>query len=114
MEVFILKEKSKLVKQSNPVAIPKVFIVVVLALFSVLTAVAVVQYGFMGIFAQAFQNFATIQVFVDLFIASSLIMVWMWFDAKENGRMFWPWALVTLAIGSFGPLLYLLVGKRRG
>ena len=92
----------------------KVFLVTGLILLSLLTAAAVVQHGFVGIFSEAFQNFATIQIFVDLLIALIFVLIWMWFDAKKNNCPFWPWALLTLAAGSFGPLFYLLFYKSKG
>ena len=42
-------------------------------------------------------------------IALGLFLVWMWRDAKAEGRNPWPWILITLATGSIGPLIYLLV-----
>jgi hypothetical protein len=93
--------------------LPAPLLVVVLILFSILTGVSVFHHGLIGIFTEAFRNTATMQVFFDLFIALFLVMVWMWHDAKSSDRLFWPWAVLTLAIGSFGPLLYLLFGKRR-
>jgi len=47
----------------------------------------------------------------DLVIALSVFLVWMWRDARAIGRNPWPWLVMTLAIGSFGPLLYLLTRK---
>lgn len=92
--------------------IPKKVIITILVLFSPLTVVAVLQHGFLGIFTEAFNNYATIQVYVDLLIALFLILMWMRDNAKKTKRSFWPWALLTLVAGSFGPLLYLLSRKR--
>ena len=47
----------------------------------------------------------------DLVIALTLVMVWIWHDAKATGRKTWPWIVATLVLGSFGPLLYLLTRK---
>jgi hypothetical protein len=81
---------------------------VTLVLFGALTAVALGHHGFRGIFETIFQSWAGVQVFVDLAIALSLVLVWMWRDAKATGRKIGPWIVITLVAGSFGPLLYLL------
>jgi hypothetical protein len=82
-----------------------------LILFGVLSAEAIWQHGYWGIIAPQFQSFGGGQVFADLVIALVLVMVWMWRDAKATGRNVWPWIVVTLALGSFGPLIYLLTRK---
>ena len=65
----------------------------------------------LGIFEPHFKSFGGAQVFVDLVIALTLVLVWMWRDAKASGRNIWPWIALTLATGSFGPLFYLLTRK---
>ncbi|MFN2427516.1 MAG: DUF2834 domain-containing protein [Candidatus Binatia bacterium] len=86
-------------------------LVVTLVLFGALTAAAVWQHGYWGILEPHFQSFGGAQVFADLAIALALVLVWMWHDAKATGRNVWPWVLVTLTFGSFGPLFYLLTRK---
>ncbi|MFH7242268.1 MAG: DUF2834 domain-containing protein [Spirulina sp.] len=85
----------------------------VVALISLggISAVALWQYGYLGIFATEFQSTAGMQVLADLVIALSLFLVWMWRDAKATGRNPWPWLIMTLTMGSFGPLFYLLTQK---
>lgn len=51
------------------------------------------------------------QVLADLVIAVSLAMYWMWTDAQKTGRNPWPWLLLSLAAGSFEPLLSLVTRK---
>lgn len=90
---------------------PRILLLITLILFGALTVAGLWQEGLSGIVAPHFQSFAGGQVFADLVIALSLAMVWIWHDAKAHGRTPWPWILATLALGSFGPLLYLLTRK---
>ncbi len=89
----------------------RTLLTVTLILFGALTAAALWQHGYWGIIAPHFQSFGGGQVFADLVIALTLVMVWMWRDAKATGRNAWPWIVATLALGSIGPLLYLLTRK---
>ena len=89
----------------------KTALALVLIPFSVLTAGALWQVGYPGLFTQQFDNYGTWQVLFDLFIAVGICMYWLWTDALKTGRNPWPWLLLSLAAGSFGPLLYLLTRK---
>lgn len=80
----------------------------VTAAFGLLTAAAVWRHGYAGIFLWQLQNLAGLQVLADLAVALSLVMAWLWRDARALGRNPWPWLLLTLLAGSFGPLGYLL------
>ncbi len=90
----------------------RTLLTIVLIPFSALSAVAVWQHGYWGILAPHFQTTGAAQVLADLVIALSLVMVWMWNDAKTKGRKVVPWIALTLVAGSFGPLLYLLTERR--
>jgi hypothetical protein len=98
-------------RRSVTPVIPRKVLILVLALFSCLTAVALWRHGYWGIVEPHFQSFGAAQVLADLVIALTLALVWMRADAKRTNRAFWPWLALTLAAGSFGPLLYLLAGK---
>ena len=89
----------------------RLLIVVTLILFGALSIEALLAHGFIGIFMSPLQSLASTQIFCDLLISLTLVLIWMWHDAKASDRNFWPWLIVTLALGSFGPLLYLLTRK---
>jgi len=84
---------------------------IVLADFAALNVYVVAKYGYAGFFELALANGATIAVLVDLVIALSLVTVWMWRDARDSGRAFLPYAILTLLFGSIGPLAYLIGGS---
>jgi hypothetical protein len=44
--------------------------------------------------------------FVDLSLSLGLVLVWMRHDAGERALPFWPYAVITLAVGVAGPLAY--------
>lgn len=90
---------------------PRIVLLVTLALFGALTAVALRTHGYVGLFTDHLQTWGGVQIFVDLVIALVLVLTWMWRDAKATGRNIWPWVLATLALGSFGPLGYLLTRR---
>lgn len=84
---------------------------IILILFGALTATALWQHGYWGIFEPHFKSYGAGQVLADLVIALSLAMLWMWHNAKATGRNARPWLALTLVTGSFGPLIYLQTAK---
>ena len=91
----------------------KPLLILVLVAFGAFTAFAVWHDGLAGIFAAITHSYGSMQIFADLVIALSLVMAWMWRDAKSTGRNVWPWIIATLVAGSFGPLLYFITGKQK-
>jgi hypothetical protein len=91
----------------------RVLLFIVLVLFSILSGLALVNHGFWGIIEPHFKSFGAAQVFFDLVIALSLVLVWLVRDARKAGRNPIGWVLLTLVSGSFGPLIYLLTAKER-
>lgn len=89
----------------------KPLLLAILGLFGALTGVALWQHGYWGIFEPLVRTTGGAQVLVDLCIALGLFLVWMFRDARRLGRNPWPWVVLTLAAGSFGPLLYLLTRR---
>lgn len=89
-------------------------LIAVILAFGALSALALVEHGYLGIFAFHFTSSAGMQVLSDLVIVCALAMIWMLLDARRTGRRVWPFLVMTVTLGSFGPLLYLLVGELQG
>jgi len=81
---------------------------VILCNFAALTGYAVYQYGYLGFFEQVTANAATVTALADLVIALSLVIAWMVRDARARGVSALPYVVLTLLLGSVGPLLYLI------
>jgi hypothetical protein len=90
----------------------QILIGIVLAVFGFESAYAIYHYGYVGFFQEIMKSYAAQLAVFDLVIALSLVTVWMWNDARARGTSFWPYAALTLAFGSVGPLLYLF--RREG
>jgi len=91
----------------------RIALIIVFLAFLDVTALAVYHHGYLGFFELGLANAATRALSADLVIALSLVSWWMWHDARARGASFAPYFLVTLAFGSAGPLLYLIVRERR-
>lgn len=85
-----------------------VALVVVITLFATLTGLALHDVGYLGILLPHFKSWGAGQVLADLVIMCTLGCVWMVQDARERRLKAWPFVILTLAAGSFGPLGYLV------
>ena len=81
----------------------------VLCDFAVLSAWAVSQVGYVGTFEHAFASPGGIQLFVGLCVALGFVAIWMVRDARRSGVSPMPYLLLTVALGSVGPLVYFVV-----
>lgn len=86
------------------------FVVAVTAAFAAYTAWVVARIGYLGFYEQLLATPAGWQVLVDITIALFLVLSWMRRDARRARRRFWPYAALTLGLGSLGPLVYLVLG----
>lgn len=92
----------------------KPLLTAILVVFGALTAYTLAHYGgLLPWLAFYTQDPASWQIFADLVITMCLLLVFMRRDAQTNGRPFWPWAAFSLAVGSFGPLLYFITAKKK-
>ena len=90
---------------------PRILALITFVAFVAWTVYLCRGYNYLTFFQPILSSGPGIQVLTDLTIAQSLILIWMFRDAGKAGRTFWPYLLITVAFGSFGPLLYLILGK---
>lgn len=83
--------------------------VLLLVGFSALTAEVVLHDGYTEWLRIAFANRSAGLLLVDLTIALSMVVGWMIKDARARGATVWPFAVLTVLLGSVGPLAYLVV-----
>jgi hypothetical protein len=92
----------------------KAILIVVLILFGALTGYSLYLVGgVLELILVHLRHPAGWQIFADLVICMCLLLVFIKRDADATGRPFWPWAVFSLAVGSFGPLLYFITAKRK-
>lgn len=88
-------------------------LILVILAFGALSAYALMDVGYLGIFDYHRHSSAGWQVITDLVIVCTLAIFWMISDARKTGRNPWPYVVITVFAGSFGPLFYLLAGEFR-
>jgi hypothetical protein len=80
---------------------------VAFVVFTVWTAQIVLEHGYTGFITLSLEEDWAAQMFVDLVIALVIALGWLIGDARRRGRAAWPFVVMTLFLGSIGPLLYL-------
>lgn len=84
-------------------------LVAVLVEFTALSAWLFSGYGSLAeVWASLTGSGLAIQLFVDLCIALTIVMVWMVKDARAHGINPAPYVVLTVCTGSIGPILYLI------
>lgn len=86
-------------------------LILVLAAFGAFSLYAMWEVGYLGIWQAGMASVGAWQLLLDFVITSLILLGFVWRDARQAGRAFWPFAVLTLATGSFGPLLYLLLER---
>ena len=86
----------------------QIAVTAVLIAFLAQEAYALYVYGYLGFFETLLGSIAGASTFLDLVVALGLVCVWMTNDAREHNVSPIPYLLITLALGSAGPLLYLI------
>lgn len=89
-------------------SLSKILLAVVLADFVALNAYAIYTEGLSGLIAAATASPMAWAITADLCIALGLAVVWMVRDARDRGISVVPYAVLTMCLGSVGPLVYLL------
>lgn len=79
--------------------------------FTAVTAYALADVGYLGVIEQLLAGPANWQIAFDLVAALLLVLVFVFRDARARGRNPWPYLAMTLALGSFGPLLYFALAR---
>jgi hypothetical protein len=92
---------------------PSRLAVLVLIPFSLLSVYALFDVGLWGIFGPLLNGSGGWQVFADLVIALVLVLIWLVNDALVAKRNPIPWVVLTLLLGSIGPLLYIVAFKTK-
>jgi hypothetical protein len=87
-----------------------VFYESVFLLFAGFTAYVIVQDGVAGFVSLAGTLFGSLwgtQLAIDFVLALTVALGFVVVDARARGLVWWPYAVLTLCLGSVGPLAYL-------
>lgn len=91
----------------------RILLVCVTIAFTAFTAWLVLTNGYVACWKQLLSTPLGWQVTADISIALFFVLSWIRRDARATSRPFWPYAAVTLTLGSLGPLFYFLLGPAK-
>jgi hypothetical protein len=83
----------------------------VAVLFTAYSTLVVVEHGYTGFLQLAWREPWALQMLIDLSIALTIVSSLLVVDARRRKRAAWPWVLVTVLLGSVGPLWYLALRR---
>lgn len=81
---------------------------VILLAFTAYSLVVVAQHGYTGFLSLAGREPWALQMLLDLVIACSFAIGWMIRDARRHHVVAWPFAIMTVFLGSVGLLGYVV------
>ncbi len=87
----------------------KLLVLFALVDFTVLTILALWHEGIQGLIQVCSGNLMGAALTADLCISLTLVSTVLYRDARKHGRNPLPFLILTLFVGSIGPLLYLLL-----
>lgn len=76
--------------------------------FTIPSTLLVLDTGYFAFIHLAGREPWALQMLVDLFIACSVFVGWMWKDAAARRLRPWPYTILILTLGSIGVLAYLI------
>jgi hypothetical protein len=82
-------------------------VILVAVAFTVYSSFVVAEHGYTGFIHLALREAWGMQMLIDLTIALTMVSSLLVIDARRRKRAAWPWLVVTLLLGSVGPLWYL-------
>ena len=87
----------------------RVFLILdLLLVHTVITVLASIDYGYVGLWKHALADWGARQILSDLMVSCLLLTAFIVPDAKKHGITPWPYVIATAPMGSFAPLVYLL------
>ena len=89
----------------------KLSLVLAFVLLLVINVKSLYEVGLSGIYQAALSNWGAIQIFTDLSVSLTLVLVWLVHDCSRRKRPSWPWIAASLLAGAIVPVAYLIWSK---